>query len=72
MEQVALANGDIQRRYRISRSTVLRWTAAGILPKPVNPSGKTKGRRYWLLTEIEANERSWKSKSDGELPTASK
>lgn len=71
MEQVALANGEVQARYRISRSTVLRWTDAGRLPQPVNPSGKPKGRRYWIVIELEERERDWKSQPEGELQTAS-
>ena len=59
MEQVALSNGHIQQRYGISRSTVLRWTAQGRIPKPVNPSGKPKGRRYWLKNEVEEFEQRW-------------
>ena len=64
MEPVTLANGDVQRRYGISRSTVLRWTEAKRLPKPVNPSGKPKGRRYWLKEEIEDYERRWLARAD--------
>ena len=53
MEQVLLANGDVLKRLRISRSTLLRRVKANEMPKPVNPSGKPKGRRYWYKTEID-------------------
>jgi predicted DNA-binding transcriptional regulator AlpA len=60
MEQVFICKGNMQQRLGISRSTVGRWVESGQLPKPVNPSGKPKGRRYWLLSEVEEAERRWR------------
>ena len=61
MEQVIIGRGNVQQRFGgISRSTVGRWVEQGVLPEPVNPSGKPKGRRYWILTEIEEAHRRWR------------
>ena len=64
MERIVLANGDVQKRYGISRSTVLRKCTEGQFPRPVNPSGKPKGRRYWYLDELEAYDRRLREERD--------
>ena len=68
MEQVLLSRGHIQQRYGISRSTVPRWVKAGRIPKPVNPSGKPKGQRRWVLSEVEESERRWMEARDDNGP----
>ena len=60
MDTVYLCRKQIQKRYGIARSTVPRWVAAGRLPEPVNPSGKPKGRRFWVRSEVEAYEQRWR------------
>ncbi len=67
MEQVIICKGNVQQRLGISRSTVGRWVEQGRLPQPVNPSGKPKGRRYWILSEIEEAERRWREPASGKL-----
>jgi hypothetical protein len=42
-----------------------------VLPQPVIPSGKLKGRRYWYLTDIVEFQQRWKTRTEGELQTAS-
>lgn len=44
---------DLERRYGVSRTTVWRWVAAGLLPKPkIMPNG----RQFWFLSDIEKSE----------------
>jgi predicted DNA-binding transcriptional regulator AlpA len=43
----------VERRLQKSRSTIRRYVRDGRLPKPVNPSGRPKGQRFWLRSEIE-------------------
>ena len=46
-KQVAAAIGR-------SKSTIRRYVEDKRLPAPVNPSGKPKGQKYWLKSEIDA------------------
>ena len=52
MAEVLLCRKEVQRRLRMSRSTVQRRLDAGRIPKPVNPSGKPRGPRFWLKSEV--------------------
>jgi predicted DNA-binding transcriptional regulator AlpA len=69
MEQVLLCTGEMLKRHGISRSTLPRRVKQGRIPKPVNPSGKPKGRRYYVKSEVEEYERRWRDERDGkQLP----
>ena len=52
MEQEYWCRKKVERQLQKSRSTIRRYVAAGRLPRPVNPSGKPKGQRFWLASEI--------------------
>lgn len=45
------------QRYGVVRSTITRWEGNGRIPPRKNPSGLPKGRRYWLLAEVEDYDR---------------
>lgn len=48
-----LTRVEVQKRYSVTRSTLARWEAAGRIPARKNPSGRLKGRRFWLLSELD-------------------
>jgi DNA-binding transcriptional MerR regulator len=52
-----LSTKEMQRRYGVARETLRRWERNGRIPKRKNPSGLPKGRRYWLKSEVEDNDR---------------
>ena len=56
--EVFLTYRDLEHRYRRSRRTLVRWTVAGILPKPV-PIGRTS--KSFPLSKILEKEKSWES-----------
>ena len=64
MAEVLLCRKEVQRRLRMSRSTVQRRLDAGRIPKPVNPSGKPRGPRFWLESEVEAHLRRLRDERD--------
>jgi predicted site-specific integrase-resolvase len=49
--------GQMQQRYGVARETIRRWEKDGQLPRRLNPSGKPKGRRFWLKSEVEEFDR---------------
>ncbi len=64
MAEVLLCRKKLERRLGKSRSTIRRYLQAGRLPRPVNPSGKPKGQRYWLESEIAAFEQQLRDERD--------
>jgi predicted DNA-binding transcriptional regulator AlpA len=54
----------VERQLQKSRSTIRRYVASGRLPRPVNPSGKPKGQRFWLALEIMAFEQQLRDERD--------
>jgi prophage regulatory protein len=48
-QQKYLRDTDLATRYSISRSTVWRWRARGLLPEPIVIGGSTR----WKLSDIE-------------------
>ena len=44
---------QMQKRYGVARSTIDRWEKDGRIPQRRCPSGKPKGRKRWLLSEVE-------------------
>lgn len=68
MEQVIICTGAMLKRYGISRSTLPRWEEAGRIPRRINPSGKPKGRRYWVLSEVEEYDRRWREERATQPP----
>ena len=45
-----LTDIELAERFRVSRITIWRWSAAGRLPKPIR---LTPGTTRWALDEIE-------------------
>ena len=54
--EVFLSYRDLEHRYRRCRRTIVRWTEAGILPKPVLIGAVSKA---FPLSKILDRERSW-------------
>jgi len=48
-----LTDCELAERFRVGRSTIWRWLAAGRIPAPVK---LTPGTTRWVLTHIEAFE----------------
>jgi hypothetical protein len=51
---IAVADARRTRLGGISMPTIRTWVRRGILPKPIRPTGGTKGRLYWRVDELEA------------------
>lgn len=54
METKFVSDQQIADRYGVSRATVWRWAARGILPKP---KSITPGTTRWRLDEVEEFDR---------------
>lgn len=52
-----LSDRTLAKRFEVSRATVWRWVAAGLLPKPIKFNGSTR----WKLSDIE----SWEEEQAG-------
>ena len=48
-----LTDRDLMARFSVSRPTIWRWLAEGVLPRPVH---LTPGTTRWLLADIETFE----------------
>jgi predicted site-specific integrase-resolvase len=52
-----LSTKQMQQRYGVARETLRRWEKRGRIPKRKNPSGLPKGRRFWVIAEVEELDR---------------
>jgi predicted DNA-binding transcriptional regulator AlpA len=53
MDMLYVSASQLAERYSVSRATVWRWAANGLLPKPVKLSSSTT---RWRLSEIESRD----------------
>ena len=52
MQKKYLSGPEMRERFGIAPVTLWRWTRAGKLPPPVY----LRGRKYWVLADVEAAE----------------
>ena len=50
MQEELIRDEDVAKRLSCGKSTVWRWAAEGVIPKPIKIGGATR----WLRSEIEA------------------
>ncbi len=52
---------ELAARFRVSRTTIWRWAAAGKLPRPVRLGGRTT---RWAADEVDAAIAKWMADRD--------